>query len=1339
MSLAYNYSLNNENRCVMKKVKIFLIGLLVSIHASAYESFTGTTVEGYTVTYSIMGSNTVYVGSRSQSNIREPDSKGLKEYSSQVQGTVTIPSTVTLGDRTYNVCGIGKNAFNNYSGITQIILPDCIETINATAFQGCSSLTSFNLPASLTYIGNDAFKGCTGLQSVDIPGGVSSVKGFENCTALSEVRMGNGVQYISANAFKGCGNLANISLPNSVKSIGKFAFQGCSSIETLTIPASVTNIYDDAFTDCAFKKLVLEDGTEDLSVGYCASKAPSTFGLISANYGIFSLYASYYLEEAYVGRNIVCSSVPPFQNTGTLTTLVFGINVSKVEDYTYRGCGNLKSVTVKSRNDISFGSSVFSYISSDAIIYVPFGRKSKYTGLGFSSVVEAVPTLGDIMDVYIDSNGGKVKAAFTITRLSPNEITLRSVSNSIAGEVTIPDAIEYSSTSFKVTGIEASAFSESTGMTSVSIPKSVVSIWDAFEGCTSLKSVYVGWQDPNEIFIDDGNFNGISEDAVLYVPKGTKAIYESIDVWKKFSSVIVAADPLSAGEVVTHSGSQVSIPIILNHREEISGLTFKLALPENMSVVEENGNLSVSPTDKTENMTVMCHKDPEEDNSYLFVMFSLNGDPINSDDCTLMNIKVATAPGISEGDYDVSLEDVTLATSAYNTQFLAETKSQISITDKVKSIIFDDSKVKEICLANWDSNGDGELDTDEAAAVSSLDGAFSENADITSFDELQYFTGLTTIGSQEFNACNALTSLYIPSSVTEIEEGAFTNCEGLTFIVVDKNNAYYDSRKNCNAIIRSSENKLILGCVNSIIPQNVETIGSHAFSNCLGLTTLNIPNSVSVIDDGAFSGCSSLTTLDIPNSVTTIGANVFYGCSSLTALNVPNNITSIEEGTFYGCSALASLEIPDAVTSIGAKAFEGCSNLAALDLPNGLKNIGTNAFAGCSRLTMLAIPQNVITIGEGAFYDCHSLNTITVDENNANYDSRDGCNAIIETATNRLMFGSNNTVIPNSITTIGIGAFVNIEGLTMVTVPDNTDIGERAFDGCVNLTVIKMKNATPVDIRENVFSNRTNATLYVPTGSLDDYMTANYWNEFKIIKAYPDGDVNQDGETDVVDVVDVARFVVGKSRDVFDEYLADLNNDDLVTVADAVVLVNLIAGDTNFANSRYLEMTANDMLSLNEKTDQNLSFELKGNGQYTAFQFNLTLPEDVDVTQMTLSPQRKQKHQLLYNKVSDGKYRVIVLSISNRVFLGTAGELLNISVDGLITDEIRVDDIHFVTPQGYDVPFGAVTISRVATGVSRAEGDSSGHENHIFNISGQQISVPQKGLNIINGKKVVIK
>jgi hypothetical protein len=306
-----------------------------------------------------------------------------------------------------------------------------------------------------------------------------------------------------------------------------------------------------------------------------------------------------------------------------------------------------------------------------------------------------------------------------------------------------------------------------------------------------------------------------------------------------------------------------------------------------------------------------------------------------------------------------------------------------------------------------------------------------------------------------------------------------------------------------------------------------------------------------------------------------------------------------------------------------------------------------------------------------------------------------------------------------------------------------TSIGNQAFDECSELTTVVVESSTPVTITSDVFSNLANATLYVPKGSKATYQSVNPWKNFKAIKEYPDRDVNQDGYTDVVDVVDIARYAVGRPANTFDVFLADLNSDKTVNVADAVVLVNFIAGDINWSRGMGMPQGGhNDMLALTENNDHSLSLQLEGDGRYTAFQFDLYLPEDVDVTQMQLNSLRRQKHQLLYNKVREGQWRVIALSTSNNEFEGIAGELLNIGLDGFAADDVLIDNIHFVTAQGTDVTFEAIGLSKngMATGVDYVSSETNDDSSQTaYSLSGQRLNAPRKGLNIIGGKKILIK
>ena len=212
---------------------------------------------------------------------------------------------------------------------------------------------------------------------------------------------------------------------------------------------------------------------------------------------------------------------------------------------------------------------------------------------------------------------------------------------------------------------------------------------------------------------------------------------------------------------------------------------------------------------------------------------------------------------------------------------------------------------------------------------------------------------LKSIGYCAFQGCSGLTSVTIPNSVTTIDAWAFNSCSGLTSIIVEQGNTKYDSRNNCNAIIEKESNTLVVGCMKTIIPSFVTSIGIAAFSGCSGLTSITIPNSVTKIDSYAFRGCSGLTTVTIGNSVTSIGNSAFDGCSGLTSITIPNSVTSIGNSAFEKCSGLTSVTIGNSVTSIGQATFSGCE-LQTLTIGTDVTSIDYNIFGRSPK------PQKVI-------------------------------------------------------------------------------------------------------------------------------------------------------------------------------------------------------------------------------------------------------------------------------------------------------------------------------------------------------------------------------------------
>ena len=226
------------------------------------------------------------------------------------------------------------------------------------------------------------------------------------------------------------------------------------------------------------------------------------------------------------------------------------------------------------------------------------------------------------------------------------------------------------------------------------------------------------------------------------------------------------------------------------------------------------------------------------------------------------------------------------------------------------------------------------------------------------------------------------------------------------------------------------------------VTYSVTSIENEAFNKCSGLTSVTIPNSVTSIGEYAFRGCSGLTSVTIGNSVTSIGERAFEDCSGLTSVTIPNSVKSILSYAFSGCSRLKKVIVPDIAAWCNVFFYDSKAN--------PLYYAGHLYSDETTEITNLIIPNSVKSIGGGAFRNCSALTSVTIPNSvtSIGYEAFYGCS------------GLTSVTIPNSVKSIGSYAFSNCSGLTSVTIPNSvTSIGQYAFNGCSGLTSVTIPNS----------------------------------------------------------------------------------------------------------------------------------------------------------------------------------------------------------------------------------------------------------------------------------------
>ena len=365
---------------------------------------------------------------------------------------------------------------------------------------------------------------------------------------------------------------------------------------------------------------------------------------------------------------------------------------------------------------------------------------------------------------------------------------------------------------------------------------------------------------------------------------------------------------------------------------------------------------------------------------------------------------------------------------------------------------------------------------------------------------------VTTIGESAFKG-SAVTSVYMPESITSIEYDAFSECQNLESVT---------------------------------LPESLTTLGIRAFGGCQSLKAIKIPSGVTAIPGYCFNGCVSLESVTIPEGVTAIGHDAFRGCRN-AKFNpaLPETLTAIGDYAFQNCANLYAVTLPASLQTIGDHAFEA-SNVQEAVLPAGLKTIGAYAFRKCSNITRVTLPDGLTTLGEGAFQQCEALVTADLmnpmDITSIPRYAFDGCSGLrnvylpffIEAVDDYAFRGCASLrqiqfVAPTktigayafsgcrslksldlfkceNFTTIGSYAFSGCTSLKSLNLPKSLEtIGEYAFSGCQAISVISSPSLVPPTIASESALNGIDkdvCVLTMPKSVYLDYFRAPYWGQF---------------------------------------------------------------------------------------------------------------------------------------------------------------------------------------------------------------------------------------------------
>ena len=1063
--------------------------------------------------------------------------------------SIVIPEGVTQ---------INTNAFAFCDRLTEVTIPRSVKTIQAEAFYTCRGLTTVNITQSTSIIASTAFYGCSALHPVnyhitdlrswcttDGPTmELTNVTFLYNGEPIEELIIPDGVETIGSNAFAYFSTVTSVIIPDSVTTIEDGAFKRCVRMTSVQIPDSVTVIEDEAFWYCrSLTSIQIPDSVTVIgnkAFQYCEGltsiQVPG--GDISMGTDVFSKCTS--LTEITFDEDVTAVPDRMFQGCSSLETLVIPEYITSVGENAFSDCVNLKAVYIPAS---------VTDMAGDDLYNGPF-YGCTYAPRIYCEAEKEPAGWGEYWDGFtVENNYYLVLGSYfgyslldyafwsTLDTQAETIVVPEGVSKMPDGafyeckdmvSVTLPESLTY---------ISIGAFQGCYNLESVTLPNTLTRICSsAFEGCTAMTELVL----PDSL-VEIGDFAFSSSDLVeIVIPEGVSVIRnDTFSFCRDLQRVTIPRGV----EVIDDNAFWGCVSLKL--------ITFRHGTNDELWI---SSNAFAVSSNETTRLIKTCIRVP----------VASEPNPVIADrDWTIWNRDVSWQSHCDHYEMQEGVTDATCTQNGFTGIVSCETCGKILAENAVIPPLGHDSDENSICrrcgelvvlasgtcgestdyrlMGNYTLviSGSGAMEdysryhkapwSEQCETILSViieEGVTSVGSN--AFDGCAAMSAVSiaqtvqSIGDEAFWGCGSLGDVSIPANVTFIGEYVFQGCTALTNILVDGNNTAY-----CNderGVLFNLEKTELIHAPGALtgsyqIPDTVTSVSAGAFANCDGLSELTIPAGVAAIGSGAFAdtdirfggtieqwllmtkGEYAALCSDGPMENGGICGTdviwVFHENGTLV-ISGTGEMSDFDSSGYWmapwnkvGPERIHSVIIRDGITRIGNRAFWGCGNLKQVEIPQGVESLGISAFANCVSLESISLPETLRDISFAAFENCSSLKHIDMP----------------------------------GVTVIGIQTFYQCDSLTDLVLPAGiTNVQRRAFLGCDLLDTIYFQGDIP-DFGDNAFEGVT-LTVYYPAANktwkknlLKDYEGIVLWHPYTMEAEILDADGSRmDGTTLWVDL-----------------------------------------------------------------------------------------------------------------------------------------------------------------------------------------------------------------------------